>query len=303
MKAIELSHQARVRKAVDFIDSNLKEDLPLEAISARACVSHYHFHRLFHAFMGRSLAEYLRVRRLYAAACELAETKASVLEIALEYRYSGPESFQRAFKAHFGLTPRTFRKRGKRPTARSAVGGEAKATGQERGGRPMEATIVAQESFRAFGRGIRTRSGSCHADVGGIWAAHSREEPAPGPGSGPAERSMYGICYGACAGFSSGGAASPEGTFFQYFVGYRAPADGPAPEGYSEATVPGGLYAVFGSRVDRIQETLDAIYSEWLPRSGYELAERPLLERYGPDWRDSEGAGMELLLPIREERS
>jgi hypothetical protein len=104
----------------------------------------------------------------------------------------------------------------------------------------MDATIVTQESFRAFGRGIRARRGSCNADVVGIRAAHNREKPEPGPGPEPAEHSMNGICYGACAGCSSGGAAGPSGTFFQYFIGYRAPADGSAPEGFSEATVRGG---------------------------------------------------------------
>jgi AraC family transcriptional regulator len=54
--------------------------------------------------------EYLAKRRLSAASVQLSSTSKSITEIALDYQYTSPEVFTRAFKRFWGVTPSQFRK-------------------------------------------------------------------------------------------------------------------------------------------------------------------------------------------------
>ncbi|MBZ5538496.1 MAG: AraC family transcriptional regulator [Acidobacteriia bacterium] len=58
----------RVNAALDFIDSNLAEEISLAKLASIACFSPYHFHRIFSALVGEPPAEYVRRLRLEKAA-------------------------------------------------------------------------------------------------------------------------------------------------------------------------------------------------------------------------------------------
>src|SRR2546426_166699 len=55
---------ARMHRVVEHIDRHLDEPLDLETLAGVANFSSFHFHRLFSAWMGETLGEYLRRRRL-----------------------------------------------------------------------------------------------------------------------------------------------------------------------------------------------------------------------------------------------
>jgi len=65
------------------------------------------------------------------------------------------------------------------------------------------------------------------------------------------------------------------------------------PDGMEELIIPPYTYAVFPNVVDAWKR----LYSEWLPTSGYELADQPCIEHYP-------GSGHkikhELLVPVAE---
>jgi hypothetical protein len=113
-------------------------------------------------------AEYIRERRLFAAARDLVTTKQSVIDIAFEYCYSSHESFLRAFKALYGIPPREFRRRGTIPSFMSKINLLDSAYYGAKGGSLMNPKIVDQDSFRIIGTHIRTRHGSCHDDVSNL---------------------------------------------------------------------------------------------------------------------------------------
>lgn len=101
----------RFRNVLAYIDANLHQDLSLEALSARAAFSKYHFHRQFAALFGIGVYRYVRLCRLKSASYQLAfYAHKSVIDIALASGYEGPEAFARAFKKTFGQTPSDFRK-------------------------------------------------------------------------------------------------------------------------------------------------------------------------------------------------
>ena len=300
MKEKPPGYHERVQHAVDYIERHLTEEISLQEVSNRANTSIFHFHRLFRAFTGRSLTEYIRERRLYFAAGELAQTRKLIIDIAFEYGYSTPESFLRAFKARYGVTPRAFRKKGTSPPFMSKVNLEEGAPIGAIGTIVMNPRIKVISQMRLRGTRIDTIHSSCHADVENLWRRITDPE-AGNPLLNPESiTAVYGVCYGACGGCACTGLSrsSGSGEEFSYFVGYETDADGGPPEGEFETCIGGGEYAVFSVRPGEMRETMDRIYSAWLPSSGYELAGRPVIERYGSDWMSREGEEMEIWLPV-----
>ena len=85
-------------------------DLSIEALASRACLSLYHFHRVFTAVVGEAPGEMCRRLRMQRAAWQLCYTDASVTAIALGAGLGSPQAFAKAFRRHYGCTPGAFRR-------------------------------------------------------------------------------------------------------------------------------------------------------------------------------------------------
>lgn len=99
----------RVRKIVDYIEANLNNDITLDDLARQAFFSSYHFHRIFQTMVGESVMEYIRKRRLAKAAAELRFSDKKIVQIALDYNFNSPDTFTRAFKKYYGMTPEKYR--------------------------------------------------------------------------------------------------------------------------------------------------------------------------------------------------
>ncbi len=100
-----------IDKAIDYIQQNPKDNLSLQSIASSAGFSLTYFDSIFKARTGYSPIEYSRVYKLTRCALELRKTQKTVLEIALDFGYESPESFTRAFKSFYSLTPTDYRKK------------------------------------------------------------------------------------------------------------------------------------------------------------------------------------------------
>ena len=85
-------------------------DLSIEALASRACLSLYHFHRVFTAVVGEAPGEMCRRLRMQRAAWQLCYTDASVTAIALGAGFGSSQAFAKAFRRHYGCTPGAFRR-------------------------------------------------------------------------------------------------------------------------------------------------------------------------------------------------
>ena len=86
----------------------------VEEMARAACFCRRQFHRLMLQVLGETPGKHQRRLRLDRAALLLLASRATVLEIALETAFENHETFTRAFRARFGVTPSRFRKnRGK----------------------------------------------------------------------------------------------------------------------------------------------------------------------------------------------
>ena len=101
-----------MNRVVDHIQSHLADPLDLERLAAVACFSPFHFHRLFHAWIGETLQDFvLRLRLERAAQLLVFNELTTISEIALECGFSSPSAFARSFKGAFGVSASEWRKR------------------------------------------------------------------------------------------------------------------------------------------------------------------------------------------------
>lgn len=103
-------HEAKLLKALSYIESNLDVSLSTDLVSAQAGLSQSHFHRLFSLRFGLSLYDLIKRLRLKRAAYQLAYRQDKVIDIAFNAHYQSPEAFSRAFLKLFKQSPRAFRK-------------------------------------------------------------------------------------------------------------------------------------------------------------------------------------------------
>lgn len=110
---MKVDYSSEVQKAIDSIEDNLYDDIKLSDIAKKSHLSEFYFHRLFHKVTGETVMGYVRKRRLTKAAYDLKNTELNILDIAVKYQFSCGESFTRAFKKMYRITPYEYRKTNK----------------------------------------------------------------------------------------------------------------------------------------------------------------------------------------------
>jgi AraC family transcriptional regulator len=91
------------------IQQNLDTDLNLDQLSASYGYSPYHFHRIFTDLVGETPKKYVQRLRMEKAAYKLWITGNTVIDVGFSVGFSNHETFTRAFRRFFGVSPRQFR--------------------------------------------------------------------------------------------------------------------------------------------------------------------------------------------------
>lgn len=104
-----MSYSPIIQKNIEYIETNLHEELSLESIARFVGFSKYHYHRIFQKEVGVTVSEYIRYRRIANSANMLLYTDEKIIDIALYYRFESQESFTRSFKKHYQLPPGQYR--------------------------------------------------------------------------------------------------------------------------------------------------------------------------------------------------
>lgn len=99
-----------IQKSVDHIEDHIKEDVTIEELAKVSYLSMYYFQKLFNRLVGKTVHEYIKARRVAKAKPLLKETNRRIADIALEYGFNSHETFTRAFKELYGVTPEAYRK-------------------------------------------------------------------------------------------------------------------------------------------------------------------------------------------------
>ncbi len=99
----------KLKRVLDLVDDRFADEIGLDELAAEACLSPFHFARLFQKATGLSPHRYVSERRVREAKAKLAEGRLSLVEIALESGFGSQGNFNRMFRKHTGLTPGQFR--------------------------------------------------------------------------------------------------------------------------------------------------------------------------------------------------
>jgi AraC family transcriptional regulator len=101
----------RLHHARDFLESCFDEPLTVARVARVGCMSPYHFQHVFKEAFGVTPMAYLQARRLAAARRMLAQTTASVTQVALAVGFESLGSFSALFRRRVGVSPGDYRRR------------------------------------------------------------------------------------------------------------------------------------------------------------------------------------------------
>ena len=105
-------YEPRMQRVIHHVHDHLDEPLDLNLLAELACLSPHHWHRVYHAMYGETLAHTVKRLRLHRAAGQLACSAAPVAGVAAAAGYPSVASFTRTFKSIYGLPPARFRAEG-----------------------------------------------------------------------------------------------------------------------------------------------------------------------------------------------
>ena len=128
------------------------------------------------------------------------------------------------------------------------------------------------------------------ATRGEIPAQWERFAPAIGKVTGQIGENAYGVCWN----------SQPE-CAFDYLAGVEVSQVTGLPSDFTHVKLAARRYAVFthSKHVSKVVDTLDAIWSKWLPESGFKPSAAPCFERYTSEFNPETGfGGTEIWIPI-----
>ncbi|MBS1730442.1 MAG: helix-turn-helix transcriptional regulator [Bacteroidetes bacterium] len=104
-------HLSTIEKAKDYMNENFDSDISLFEISSYACVSPFHFSRIFKTFTSYSPHQYLQNIRIKHGEMLLKNSSASITEVSIQAGFASVEYFATAFRQKYHVSPTGFRKR------------------------------------------------------------------------------------------------------------------------------------------------------------------------------------------------
>lgn len=105
-------YQERLSRVIDHVHTHLGDELDLQRLAEVAHLSPHHWHRVYHALYGETIAATVRRLRLQRASGELANGTLTVAKVAARCGYPNVQSFARAFRLAYGQSPSGYRAHG-----------------------------------------------------------------------------------------------------------------------------------------------------------------------------------------------
>ncbi|MCP1358638.1 AraC family transcriptional regulator [Aneurinibacillus migulanus] len=258
----------KMNGALNYIEENLTNDIDFKEVARLAFCSEYHFKRMFSFLAGVTLSEYIRRRRLTLAAFELNNSNIRIIDVAIKYGYSSPDSFTRAFQSLHGVTPSEARNNGQSLKAYPRMTFQLSI----KGGSEMNYRIEEKEAFRIVGikKRVPLIYHGVNPEIASMWENLNGETINKLKKLSNVE--PLGLL-SASTNFSEGRLEKGE---LDHYIGVATTKE--CPDNLTQLEVPASTWAVFeavGPFPDTLQDVWGRIYSEWFPSSNYEQTEGP----------------------------
>lgn len=257
---------------VDMVESQLatdpSADVDVAAVAARAGTTEHHLRRMFASLAGMPVSEYVRRRRMSAAAALVIGSTDDLLGIAVRFGYGSTEAFSRAFRAVHGATPGEVRRHGGPLRTQQRISFALTVEGSV----PMDTRIVTLPALRLVGHAARVPL--VHEGVNEQIAAHVA--------SVPVEETLRlkelndTEPRGVLAVSDDLDPDRAEGSTLTYLHGVATTAE--APQDLDVVDVAPGTWAVFrteGPHPQALQEAWAATATSWFPSQPWRLRPGP----------------------------
>ncbi|MFD4836311.1 GyrI-like domain-containing protein [Achromobacter sp. NPDC058515] len=269
-------HAQRLDPVLRWLASHPDADPDLHQLADLACLSPYHFHRVYRAMMGETVNATVQRIRMHRAAVALAGTQAPLRDVAQRAGYESDAAFNRAFGAAFGIPPGRYRAARSLPLD------------------PKEFAMypIAIETFPGATLAVLPHRGN-YDEIGPVFTrafmlAISRGIAAP-------DAVGFGVYFDDPEQVPVGQLRSLAGM----------PVDPAADLGdeLERFEIPAGRCAIltYIGPYNEMSKPYNWMYSEWLPASGMVPADFPMFEQYVNDPRTTPPAQLQtrICLPLR----
>lgn len=294
--ASPLDYLACVRRGIDHIERHLDDEIALADVGRAAGLSQWHFQRIFKALTNETLKTYIRSRRLACALAGLRDPQARIIEIALAAGFESQESFTRAFRKAYRMTPGQYRRRGGRSLFPVKPEFDAAYLQHLHRGVSLMPSLEHWPAQRVVG--LRTRFFGVDSDKNNLahklpplWDAFlARMDEIGDRVPGPA-RLAYGVLR----------PVDDESDQLQYLACVPVTGTATVPPGMTSLSLPAASYACFTHRgpVSALDHTVSYAYSTWLLGSGHQHSGGWDIEVYGEQYHPTDpGSVIHYALPI-----
>lgn len=275
------NYEDRLNRVIAYIYDHLDEEIDLQKLAEVACMSPYHWHRVYHAVRGETIAATVKRLRLHRAAGFLAHSDMPVEEVAQRSGYPNLQSFTRIFKSVYGMPPAQYRKNGSHSRFRN--------------GSPERATemysveikqVPAMTAVTVPHSGSYMEVGKAFEQLFGWLAAQDLMQDAT---------RVLGLYYDDPESVPEAELRSCAGAVLSSSPELQPP--------FEYCDVRGGEYAVLnykGPYAD-MKAAYQWFYGEWLTRSGREAADAPCFEDYLNNPQDTAPSDLltDIYMPLR----
>lgn len=250
-----MDYYDNVKRAIQFIENNLKEDIYVDDMAREAFCSQFHFTRIFLELTGESPGAYLRKRRLTEAANDILTGK-SIIDVAFDYHFNSQEAFTRSFKEYFLLTPGIYKKTGAVNTGLHMPELINNTVKMKRGGKTMnkQPEIKELKEFKIIGYpyyGVPDRIPEMWEKFKNIYKSIYRKE---------LQEKTFAFIFN----------CDRE---LHYMISIEVESlDQEMPMEFAGKNIPAATWAMFEVTGRDIDETMAYAHSEWFPKSGYEYS-------------------------------
>ncbi|SDF57225.1 transcriptional regulator, AraC family [Celeribacter baekdonensis] len=253
----------RLLRVLTYIEANLEGDLSLDQLAEVAALSRFHFHRVFRAMTGETVAQAVRRVRLRAAAAELLRGGEPIEAIAARHGYPNLSSFSRAFRDQNAMSPGAFRERGF-------------VTPQ-----PLSETLPRQKEFTMYDIDIRDMPAHRLAAIAHLGDYMKVNQAFGKAGAVLGARGMMQQA-GPMIGVYLDDPSSVPLDALRSYAGMSVPEGALIEEPLEEIALVGGKYAVlrYVGPYEGLPKAYATLFGSWLPQSGEVPRDAPPYELY-----------------------
>lgn len=274
-----MDYLEKIQRGIDFIETNLDTHFELSDVSAAACMSQWHFQRIFKALTNETLKAYIRSRRIANSLESLLRSDKKILDIAVAAGFESHESYTRAFQKLFDLSPSEYRKRAETSLILHKPQFDIRYLENLNDHVSLEPRIYSTNERKFVGMhtdiiGYESEKNNIADKLGPLWNSFI-------PHAGNIRHTVPDIYYGLIS--------QAENGQLSYMACIEVTEINNIPTNMTSMILPPQQYAEFEHKglvdVESVNNTISYIYSSWLLRSEMRHTFAPDIEIYGPDFK------------------